>query len=206
MRNTTTKKGPLIALPLKPFRAGLRRLESVLTAPRRARLSRALADRVADACVATGARTVVVTRDAEVAAWARRRSLDVAAEPPAGGLIGAAEVAAEAAAGLGLGWCIVHGDLPLLRSSDVTRFIDLLDEGTVVLAPSRDGGTNLLASIRPLEFHYGPGSFARHLASARHMKRRVLVTAGTVLDLDTPADLYGAARLARGAWLTDFLS
>ncbi len=206
MQNTATKKGPLTALPLKPFRAGLRRLESVLTRPQRARLSRALADRVADACIAAGAKTVVVTCDAEVAAWARKRSLDVLADPPGGGLVGAAQATAETALELGLGWCIVHGDLPLLGSADVTRFLDLLDERTVVLAPSRDGGTNLLASLHPLEFRYGPGSFARHLASARHMERRVLVTAGTILDLDTPADLYGAARLAEGAWLTEFLS
>ena len=100
----------------------------------------------------------------------------------------------------------MHGDLPLLGTADVESFLALLDEGTAVLAPSRDGGTNLLAADRPLDFRYGPGSFARHLLSARRLERRVVVTAGTVVELDTPADLYGAAQLAAGAWLTGFLS
>ncbi len=206
MHTTRSERRSIVALPLKPFSAGLGRLGSVLTSGRRAQLSRALAGRVADACVAAGAETIVVTGDAEVAAWASRLSLGVLADPPEGGLNPAADAAAAAAMARGLGWCIVHGDLPLLGAGDVRRVLGLLDEGTAVLAPSRDGGTNLLAACRPLDFRYGPGSFARHLASARHLERRILVTTGTILELDTPADLYGAAHLADGAWLTEFLS
>jgi 2-phospho-L-lactate guanylyltransferase len=196
----------MAALPLKPFQAGLRRLESVLTPQQRSRLSRALADHVADACAAASVQTVVVTGDEQVADWARKRSLEVLADPPGGGLIEASQTAAASALGRGLGWCIVHGDLPLLGAADVARFLELLDEGNVVLAPSRDGGTNLLASFHQLGLRYGPGSFARHLVSARHLERRVLVTAGTSVELDTPADLHGAARLRSGSWLSEFLS
>ena len=67
------------------------------------------------------------------------------------------------------------------------------------LAPSYDGGTNVVAgTTSSFRFHYGPGSFRRHLAAAP--TATVIVTPGLALDLDAPRDLERARRLG-GAWM-----
>jgi len=194
----------LAALPVKPFAAAKGRLDGMLDPAARAALSRAVAGRVAAACRAAGMPTAVATADPTVARWGQELGLEVIAEPPGGGLNGAAAAAAVAAARRGLAWCIVHADLPLLGPDDVAAVAGQVRDGRVVLAPSRNGGTNLLAGTHPLPFAYGPGSFGRHLAAARGRERRVVVTLGTALDVDTPEDLRAAAALPGGAWLRPY--
>jgi 2-phospho-L-lactate guanylyltransferase len=196
----------LVALPLKGFAAAKGRLDGLLGPAAREALSRAVAERVAAACVAAGHPVLVVTADAGVAAWAAGLGLETLAEPPGGGLDGAAAAGAAEAARRGRGWCIVHGDLPLLTPDLVARVARSAGPGAAVLAPSRHGGTNLLAAATPLVFAYGPRSFARHLAAARHLDRRVVVAVGTSLDIDTPEDLKGAAALPGGRWLGGYLT
>jgi 2-phospho-L-lactate guanylyltransferase len=195
----------LAALPLKAFAAAKGRLDAFLGPAARAALSRALAERVAAACARAGAEVAVVADDPGVADWASGLGLEVIPEPPGGGLDGAAAAAAATAARRGWAWCIVHGDLPLLAPKHVAEVAAAVGPGTAVLAPSRNGGTNLFAAAVPLAFSYGPGSFSRHLAAARHLERRTLIATGTALDIDTPAELRGAAALAGGQWLRDFL-
>jgi 2-phospho-L-lactate guanylyltransferase len=206
MTNAAMGAGVLAALPLKAFAAAKGRLDGLLGSPARAALSRAMAERVAAACAGAGAAVAVVTTDAGVAFWARGLGIEVIAEPPEGGLDGAAAAAAAAAALRGSAWCIVHADLPLLTPAAVAAVAGAARPGTAVLAPSRNGGTNLFAAAVPLRFAYGPRSFSRHLAAARHLERRVVVTVGTALDLDTPEDLRGAAALPGGAWLRAYLT
>lgn len=196
----------LAVLPLKAFASAKGRLDGFLEPSARAALSRAVAARVAAACVDAGLPVLVVTADAAVAAWAAGLGLEVAAEPGGGGLDGAATAGAAEAQRRGQAWCIVHGDLPLLTPDPVARFARSVGTGTAVLAPSRHGGTNLLAAAEPLAFAYGPRSFTRHLSAARHLDRRVVVTVGTALDLDTPEDLKGAATLPGGRWLRAYLT
>lgn len=196
----------LAVVPLKAFASAKGRLDGFLEPPARAALSRAVAARVAAACVDAGLPVVVVTADAGVAAWAAGSGLDVVPEPEAGGLDGAAAAGAAEARRRGWAWCIVHGDLPLLTPDLVARVARGVGPGAAVLAPSRHGGTNLLAAFTPLAFAYGRGSFTRHLAAVRHLERRVLVAVGTALDLDTPEDLRGAAGLPGGEWLRAYLT
>jgi 2-phospho-L-lactate guanylyltransferase len=196
----------LVALPLKPFSAAKGRLDGILGPSARASLSRAVAERVAAACAGAGVNAAVVTADDGVAEWAGRLGLEVIAEPPGRGLDGAAGAAAAEAERRGLAWCIVHADLPLLTSTHLATVTGMVRDGVAVLAPSRNGGTNLFAATSPVVFAYGPGSFSRHLAAARHLERRVVVTVGTALDLDTTEDLRGAAALPGGAWLRAFLT
>ncbi len=196
----------LAVLPLKAFASAKGRLDGFLEPPARAALSRAVAARVAAACIDAGQPVLVVTADAGVAAWAAGLGLEVAAEPAGGGLDGAAGAGAAEAQRRGRSWCIVHGDLPLLTPDLVARVARGAGPGTAVLAPSRHGGTNLLAAAGPLAFAYGPCSFTRHLAAAAHLERRVVVTLGTALDLDTPEDLRGAAALPGGEWLRAYLT
>jgi 2-phospho-L-lactate guanylyltransferase len=196
---------PVIAVPLKPFRSAKGRLAEALDPATRAALMEDTAGRVVRAAQATGGLVVVVTADPEVAAWAHRRGVEVLADPPEGGLNGAAAAAAGGAAAAGSVWCIVHGDLPLLEPRHLEAVLAATGDGGAVLAPSRNGGTNVLAGSRPIEFRYGQGSFARHLAACAALPRRVIVTTGTALDLDTPADLAAAATITGGAWLARYL-
>ncbi len=199
------RAGVLAALPLKPFAAAKGRLDGLLDTGARASLTRAVAARVAAACRAAGAVTTVVTIDPGVSRWAEELGLEVIAESPEGGLDGAAGAAAAEAGRRALAWCVVHADLPLLTPADVAAVVATAGPGRVILAPSRDGGTNLLAGAGPFRFAYGPGSFARHLAAARNRERRVVVRVGTARDLDTPEDLRAAAALAGGEWLRSYL-
>ncbi|MCB2224073.1 MAG: 2-phospho-L-lactate guanylyltransferase [Actinobacteria bacterium] len=196
---------PIIAVPLKPFAAAKGRLADALAPGRRAALMEESAARVLRAAATTAALPVVVTADPGVADWAHQRGIEVLAEPPGGGLDGAAAAAAGSAAAAGAVWCIVHGDLPLLEPAHLERVLAAADGGAAVLAPSRTGGTNVLGGTTPVEFRYGPGSYARHLAACAGVPRRVIVAAGTALDLDTPADLIAAAALPGGAWLLPYL-
>jgi 2-phospho-L-lactate guanylyltransferase len=195
----------LAVIPLKPFDSAKGRLERALDPPRRARLSRAVAAHAAAACDEAGLEVAVVTADPGAAAWARDLGLEVISEPAGGGLDGAARAGAETALAAGRPWCIVHADLPLLSAADVRHVQEAAAPGTAVLAPSRDGGTNILAGHTPFAFRYGPGSFSRHLAAAAGLRRVVLVRPGTALDLDTPEDLAGVAALPAGRWLLPYL-
>lgn len=181
------------------------RLAEALDPAARADLMRVTAGRVIRAATGAGALPVVVTGDDEVATWAHSRGIEVLAEPPGGGLDGAATAAAESAVAAGTVWCIVHGDLPLLESRHLESAIASAREGRTVLAPSRTGGTSVIAARRPLLFSYGPGSFARHLAASASQPQRIMISTGTALDLDTRADLIAAAGLPGGAWLADYL-
>jgi 2-phospho-L-lactate guanylyltransferase len=196
----------LAVLPIKPFAEAKGRLDGLLDPADRACLSRAIAERVAAACSDAGLPTAVVTADPGVARWAAGLGLEVVAEPAGEGLNGAAAVAADEAQRRGLAWCIVHADLPLLSAEDVVAVAGRVHPGRVVLAPSRNGGTNLLAGDRPFPFAYGPGSFGRHLAAARQLERRVVVRVGTALDVDTPEDLRAAAARPDGCWLRAYLT
>jgi 2-phospho-L-lactate guanylyltransferase len=193
----------LCAIPLKPFAGGKERLGPAFGPEEREALARATAARVVAACRRAAASVAVVTRDRAVAAWAAGLGVPALAEADGSGLNGAAAAAAAAAAARGLAYAIVHADLPLLGAADVSAALGALGRHGAVLAPSRDGGTNLLAASVPIEFHYGPASFHHHLGAAAALRPRVVVRTGLCLDLDTPADVAAAARLRGGAWIAD---
>ena len=91
---------------------------------------------------------------------------------------------------------VLHGDLPNLQADDVRVLLDSLpfDGPGVAIAPDRAGtGTNALV-LRPpgvINFRFGVGSFARHLAEveAAGVPLVAVNRAGLAFDLDTPADL-----------------
>lgn len=189
-------------IPLRGFDAAKGRLAGSISAAARNRLARETARRVVDA--ARGARfdVVVVTGSTQVREWAADIGVPHLDDPPAGGLDGAAAAIASA----GAPWCVIHGDLPLIEADDLAPVAAGLGEGRAVLAPSRDGGTKLIAALEPIRFAYGPGSFARHLAAASAMRPLVIVRAGLAVEIDTHADLVEASRLPKGSWLAPYLS
>jgi len=197
---------PLVAVPIKPFSSAKGRLANALDADARVMLMQETAGRVIRAATEAGALTAVVTGDAGVASWAYGRGIEVLAEPPGGGLNGAARVAAEGAVASGSAWCVIHGDLPLLTPRHLEPALTAIEGGVAVLAPSRTGGTNILASTALIDFRYGPGSFSFHLAALAAAPHKILVSTATALDLDTPADLAAAALLPGGSWLARYLT
>jgi 2-phospho-L-lactate guanylyltransferase len=188
-------------VPLKGFSIAKERLAASLSEPDRRRLAAATAARVITACTATGLATRIVGSDPEVVALAESLGAETMPDPGGGLNMAATAAVADAAP-----WLVVHGDLPLLDAATVQGVADLVSDGQWVLAPSRDGGTNLLAGTGRFEFAYGPGSFHRHLGRAGRHLHRIVISSATAVEIDTPADLAAASRLPGGGWLTEFLS
>ena len=187
-------------IPLKGFEVAKGRLAPRLVPHQRSSLVRAIADHVVLACIDAGFDLTIVTRDSSVAEWAAEHEASVVTDPMQG-------LDAACTAGLpadGTPWIIVHGDLPLLDVATMHRAHLAITAGSAVIAPSRDGGTNLLGSTGQVQFSYGPGSFHRHLAVIPR-PFQVFTGVESIVELDTPADLNAALAVPSGRWLSPFL-
>jgi 2-phospho-L-lactate guanylyltransferase len=176
-----------VVVPVKAFSDAKGRLADVLGPTERAALARTLATRVVRA--ARGLPVFVVCDDDDVADWARGEGATVAWRP-ARGLDDAASFGVGTAAASGCHYAVVaHGDLP--RADDLTVAVGFA--GVTIVPDRHDDGTNVLAI--PVDagfmFHYGPGSFARHLAEAGRLGLavRVLRDDSLAWDVDVPGDL-----------------
>ncbi|MDE0710208.1 MAG: NTP transferase domain-containing protein [Acidimicrobiia bacterium] len=190
---------PLVALPIRSFRDAYRRLAGSYSPDARMVLARALASRTASTVLRAGMTPHIVTSATEVREWALTEGHRVVADPPGGGLDGAAGEAVRLAAGRP--WLILHADLPCLSPAEVLLALDVARSGERVLAPSYDGGTSALGGQGPHSFRYGAASFHRHLPAGR--PPRVIVSLGFLLDIDRPQDLVVAVRHPQGAWLAE---
>lgn len=194
---------PTVAvIPVKSFVDGKLRLSGAVDPSGRAGLGRALANHVAESAESAGALPLIVTGDPEVAAWATGTGFPTLAEPN-GGLDGAASAGSTWARRSKSSWLILHADLPLITKHEISRLAAAVEAGHDVIAPSSDGGTSAIGSNRNFEFHYGTGSFHRHLA--RLEAPQVVSTLGLLHDVDSPADLASAAAHPRGAWIKQVL-
>lgn len=189
---------PVVALPIRSFRDAYRRLAVAYDPPSRSLLARSLASHTAEVVEEAGVAPLIVSSAPDVREWAASRSLEVLADPPGGGLNGAAEEVVGHADRRP--WLILHSDLPCLASAEVGEALELVRAGRHAIAFSYDGGTSALGGSGPFPFSYGVGSFHRHLHAGRHPL--VLASLGFALDIDRPADLTVAARHPRGAWLS----
>ena len=198
-----TATSVVAAVPVKPFGVAKRRLETMLDGRTRARLGKEMARRTAVTAEQAGARVVVVTGSDEVASWAHGLGLQ-SIEELAPSLDGAAAAAAALADSMDAPWLVIHADLPLITPTELAAPLRALAAGQAVLAPARDGGTNVIGGTDPdFPFAYGPGSFHRHLRAARDPV--VFSRPGLALDVDRPQDLVLAFSRPTGAWLGDFL-
>jgi len=198
----------LALIPVRSFDDAKRRLAPAIDAAARARLGAAVALRTAQAARAAGAGVAVVTADDAVAAWAFEHDLEVVREPQPG-LDAAAAAGVAVAAGRAEAWSVIHADLPLVEPADLAAVFAGVTGGTIVLAPSHDGGSSVVASsIAEFPFAYGPASFHRHLRRGveRGLAIQVVARPGVALDVDTPAHLDRVLALPGGAWLDGFLS
>jgi 2-phospho-L-lactate guanylyltransferase len=198
-------KDILAAIPIKPFGVAKRRLSTRLDARARSRLGKAVAARTAAAATDAGALVAIVTGDEDVAHWGRSLGYLTIDERTSSrsGLDGAAEATLYEAARRQRPWAIIHADLPLVCPAALTPVFRRASLG-LVLVPSHDGGTNIIAGSRTrMNFAYGPGSFHRHLAG--HPTAGVHVDVRLALDLDTAGDLDRALSYADGRWLRDLI-
>ena len=196
----------LIAVPVKPFGVAKRRLAPVLDAEQRSRVGKAVAAHVIGKAQTTGGEVAVITGDSGVSSWAGRLGAGVIPEPGAGGLNRAAAAAVREARRQGRAWMILHADLPALTESELHAARAALPPRGVLLVPSHNGGTSLIAGdLEFFPFAYGPVSFRRHLATAARLPLRVLVRPGMAIDLDGPEDLAAVVRLPAGRWLADLI-
>jgi 2-phospho-L-lactate guanylyltransferase len=178
-----------VLIPVKAFADAKQRLRPALDDAHRTNLARRCAERVVAA--AGDVPTYVVCDDDGVAAWAATVGAQVVRCPDTG-LNAAVERGLAALRDAGLDVAVIaHGDLPLAQD-----FGPLVLDGAITVVPDyRYDGTNVLviptALAGSFSFHYGRGSFRRHVVEAITHSGvvRVLRDADLALDLDTPSDL-----------------
>ncbi|WP_245757316.1 2-phospho-L-lactate guanylyltransferase [Amycolatopsis xylanica] len=194
-----------LVVPLKPPRDGKSRLRGALTSPgddvHHAELVLALAlDTLTAATAAPGVRRVlVVAADPEAIESVKSLSVEIVAEPGAGGL-NAAYQYGESVLRAGDPNVIVgalQADLPALRAVDLGAAIALAG-GRRAFSPDRQGtGTTFLISAPglPLDPLFGVGSAGRHANSgALTLDARLSLRS----DVDTADDLLEARLLGVG--------
>ena len=200
----TDQRRTIVGIPVKPFGVAKQRLHPLLDSSTRSRLGREVAVRTARAVSKAGAEVVIVTGDDGVRHWAAGHGFDAVSEIPGAGLDGAGAALRDHALSADRPWVVLHADLPLIATSDVEELLGRLDEAGSVIAPSHDGGTSALGSGRHVEFHYGPGSYRRHLSQIP--QSAIVIRTGFAFDLDTVTDLERIMQHDRGSWIGDHIT
>jgi 2-phospho-L-lactate guanylyltransferase len=195
-------------VPVKDLERAKQRLAGALDPIARRGLSLSMLADVLDALDATPGLDgiAVVSRDADVAALARRRGLRVI--PEAGAGLNAA--VAQAANVLSAEGCarllVMPADLPLAAPEEIAQILAALPVVPgLALVPDRHGvGTNALACTPPdaVAPGFGDDSFARHLEAVRNVgiPATVLRLPGLGLDIDTPEDLRAFMETPGATW------
>ena len=192
-----------VLLPVKVLAQAKSRLAE-LAGPRRGELALALACDTVSAVLRTAqaARAVVITDD-QVAATALRElgSLVIPDEPRAGLNAALRHGAAFATARWpGCGTAALSADLPALRPAELMRALHAAAAWpTAFVADAAGDGTTLYTAAPGAAFRpgFGLASRARHAADGA-AELELADIPGLRRDVDTPADLRGAAALGLG--------
>jgi 2-phospho-L-lactate guanylyltransferase len=185
-------------IPVKELTRGKQRLQSLLTAAERHLLSRTMLEDVLSVVAICPLldRVLVITSDAEAAAYARQYGAGVIKEARQVRQSQSVDAAAAICGQMGAeGMLTLPLDVPRVTLSDLTRIVE---KGTsspgIVLVPSRDGlGTNAVLA-RPsgaIPFRFGYDSFRAHRreAEARGLPCEVCELPNLALDIDEIEDL-----------------
>ena len=182
---------PVKALPLAKSRLG-----ALLSGPERRALVLTMLSDVLAAVGATRsiAHVGVISADPTVLALASARGAEALLDHAHDLNAALTQAAAHYAARGAVATLALPADIPLVQSREIDDLIAVRTTARgMVIAPSRDGGTNALLAWPPLAlpFLFGVGSQARHLAAAheRGLAVREFRTAGMELDVDRPDDL-----------------
>jgi 2-phospho-L-lactate guanylyltransferase len=93
----------------------------------------------------------------------------------------------------------VAADLPFLRPADIVALLAAGRARSLVLAPSKDGGTNAMLVPPGFTFRpaYGTGSLAAHRRRSRALGLETVEVRrpGLAVDVDTEADLLSVRAL-----------
>lgn len=189
----------LAVLPVKSFVRAKQRIGAAASGAERQELAHAMVGDVLDALARVPSLdgVVVVTAEPKAQALADAAGARVVHDPEESGQSAAAALGVRAAVADGARrTLLVPGDCPALDPAEVER---LLEDGRrnapgVIIVPDRHGhGTNALVLCPPdaVEPAFGPGSFARHAATAHAAGACVRVSdvPSLGLDVDTPDDL-----------------
>ena len=89
---------------------------------------------------------------------------------------------------------ILPSDLPVVTADEITGLLQLTENYSIALTPSKEGsGTNALLMRPPgaISPAFGKSSFRRHLAIAKRagISPRVVKSKGIAWDVDNPEDL-----------------
>lgn len=154
--------------------------------------------------------TVVVSPDEEVLNFARTNGVISVVEPGIE-LNEALKLAVDyAVAEKASSVLILPSDLPLLRGADVENIIAMASPPrAVVIAPSKDNGTNALLLLPPdvINPRFGGESFPSHLAEARRVGVRphIYRSANVATDVDDVEDLLKVETYGLGTRTQSFL-
>jgi 2-phospho-L-lactate guanylyltransferase len=170
-------------IPIKDF-TGMTRLASILPTDERTDLSRSLASLALTALSDTDMAPAILTSDGAVEAWAAEQG--VRAVEDGGGGLSASVTSAIAEHGSGE-WLVMHADLPLVNADALRRFAVAARARGHAIAPSVDGGTNVIAGTGPFRFSYGPASFHRHFSTMPGAT--VITDPALVIEIDTEMHL-----------------
>ncbi len=192
-------------IPVKHLGGAKSSLSAVLTPKQRRELVLAMLKDVLNAVSSarsiTGA--IVVSPDEKIIKFARKNGTDGVAEPGVG-LNEALKLAIQRAITNGAtSVLIMPSDIPFLAADDIENTVAMASsQRDVVIAPSKDNGTNALF-LRPpdaISPRFGGESFPAHLSAARragiapHIYRSITVAT----DIDDPADLIEIEKFGRG--------
>lgn len=139
---------------------------------------------------------LVVTRDAEVQALARRYGAAVLVADADEGQSTAVTEAAKKLSREGIRRIItLPGDVPLVKGTEIDTVCNALSATpSIAIVPNDDEtGTNSIACSPPcaIPFMFGELSFPKHLRAAeeRHVETQVIRLPGIQLDIDVASDL-----------------
>jgi 2-phospho-L-lactate guanylyltransferase len=183
-------------VPAKALDQAKGRLAALLSENERRELALAMLEDVVRALAAASAIDIVavVSPDADVRALAADLGAQAIEEPASvRGINQALSHALESLSPAPDAVVVVLADVPLITGADVQTAIEALPERGLVLCPSHDNGTSLLA-MRPaglIPFRFGPKSFSLHKreAAVRSIPAEVLRIESLSRDIDSPEDL-----------------
>jgi FO synthase len=184
-------------VPLKALRPVKSRLAPVLTPRQCEGFMQAMLEDVLVALQAceTIEGVLLVTRDTNITELAHKYGAQVLAPDQDEDLNSAVQAAADHLSDRGLERALVlHGDIPLIRATDLTRLLEQRVDSDLSLLPCRHGqGTNALITSLPAatSFMFGNDSYRRFklAAEASDLRVQTLDAPAIELDVDTADDM-----------------
>jgi FO synthase len=192
-----------IVLPIKALSPAKTRLATVLSPEQRVGLMRAMVEDVlaaAEECPQVDG-VLLVSRDPNLSELADKYGADLlcleADEDLNSAVTEGVNFLAERNVSRGM---ILHGDMPLVRASDLTELIERSVKSEITLVGCRHSqGTNALITRlpSPIPFLYGEESLQRHLDAARENKIDITTVSHSRLahDINSSEDLLAFCRL-----------